>query len=178
MATAIAGAGFPNANMEALITESVSPDADEDRRVEWHQLWIAVRRWQWSSLAVVPASPTDWAVQVARSLTRVGSIHLGTAVQLLNATQMPHSAIRSFVNHLDEARSNARSVIVACSNPARNEAAIPVILSADAVILAVVREESTFRHTKQLIKLFGSRIIGSVVLPPAYKPPAPAPERR
>jgi hypothetical protein len=158
--------------MEAVITESVSPETDDDRRVEWHQLWVSVRRWQWSSLAVVPASPTDWAVQVARSLTRVGSIHLGTAVQLLDASQMPKSAIRSFTSYLDDARAQARSVVVACSNPARNEASIPVILAADAVILAIVRDESTFKGTQQLLKLFGPRIIGSVLLPKSLTRPA------
>jgi hypothetical protein len=157
--------------MEAAVTESVSPEIEDDRRVEWHQLWVAVRRWQWSSLAIVPASPTDWAVHVARSLVRVGSIHLGTAVQLLDATQMPKSAISSFTNYLEDARVVARSVIVACSNPSRNEASIPVILSADAVILAIVRDESTFKGTEQLVKLFGPRIIGSVVLPQSMSRP-------
>jgi hypothetical protein len=151
--------------MEASVTEAVGVDADDSRRVEWHQLWIAVRRWQWTSLAIVPVSPTDWAVHVARSLVRVGSIHLGAAVQLLDASQVPKGAVGTFTNYLEDARRSARSVILACPQPARNEAAIPIILSADAILLAVVREESSFKGTEQILKLFGPRIIGSVVLP-------------
>ena len=92
-------------------------------------------------------------------------------MQLLDATQMPKSAISSFTNYLEDARVVSRSVVVACSNPSRNEASIPVILSADAVILAIVRDESTFKGTEQLVKLFGPRIIGSVVLPKSMSRP-------
>jgi hypothetical protein len=151
--------------MEAGVTDSVGLEPDETSRVEWHQLWIAVCRWRWSSLAVVPASPTDWSLRVARSLMRVGSIHLGGPVQLMDACDVASNAVSTFTTYLDDARQTPRSLILACPSPAQNEAAIPIILAADAVLLAVVLDESSFKSTSQILKLFGPRIIGSVTLP-------------
>jgi hypothetical protein len=146
-------------------TELVEVELKDGRRTEWHQLWISLRRWQWSALAVVPASPSNWPMRISRSLARVGSIHVQSPVQLLDVTDVTTDEVSKATEYIEAARTGSRSVVVSCPHPTTNEISIPVVLAADAVLLAVVLGESSFKSTQQVLELFGPRIIGSVVVP-------------
>jgi len=138
---------------------------EKGSRVEWHNLWFATRRWSWSSLAVVPSSPKLSSFVVAQELSWVGSYHLPRSVQLFDARGITQEVSGLPMEMLASARKDDRVVVVAADSVFDNEAAIPLVLAADAILLCIVLGRSDFKTTRQTLELLGSKVIGSLTLP-------------
>jgi hypothetical protein len=138
---------------------------EKGSRVEWHHLWFAARRWDWSSLAVVPSSPKLSSFGVAQELSWVGSYHMARSVQLLDARGITQDTSGLPMEMLASARKDERVVVVSADSVFDNEAAIPLVLAADAILLCVVLGKSDFKTTRQTLELLGSKVIGSLTLP-------------
>ena len=70
---------------------------------EWQRLWLAVESRPWRSLALVPAgtgAPLDFTLVVAVTLSRTGMVHVGTPLQVADATSVSLSQLTAFINEV------------------------------------------------------------------------------
>ncbi len=153
----------PAANVVAAPFKARSED--RGARVQWHHLWFAARRWKWSSLAIVPSSPKLSSFRVAQELSWVGSYHMPRSVQLFDARGITQDMSGLPLEMLSSAGRNDDTVIMATDSEFDNEAAIPMLLAADAILICVVLDASDFKTTRQTLDLLGSKVIGSLTLP-------------
>jgi hypothetical protein len=138
---------------------------DQDRlNVDWHLLWFATRRWDWSSLAIVPADRGLSTLPVAKSLTWVGAYH-PQPVELVNAVDIPLEQAGKLAARLKSAAPLHNILIAAMDSVFDNQAAIPVMLAADAVLLVVALGQTDFSAARQTLELLGQKTIGCVTLP-------------
>ena len=70
---------------------------------------------------------------------------------------------------LASAGKEERMLIMATDSIFDNEAAIPLLLAADAILLCVVLERSDFNTTRRTLDLLRSKVIGSLTLPKNLK---------
>jgi hypothetical protein len=138
---------------------------EKGSRVEWHHLWFAACRWKWSSLAIVPSSPGLSSFGVAQELAWVGSYHMPRSVQLFDARGITREMSGIPLEMLANAGKEDRALVMATDSIFDNEAAIPLLLAADAILLCVVLERSDFKTTRQTLDLLRSKVIGSLTLP-------------
>jgi hypothetical protein len=153
----------PAANV--LVAPFKARAEERGHRVQWHHLWFAVRRWKWSSLAIVPSSPKLSSFRVAQELSWVGSYHMPRSVQLFDARGITQDMSGLPLEMLASAGKDENMVVMATDSVFDNEAAIPMVLAADAVLLCIVLERSDFKTTRQTLDLLGSKVIGSLTLP-------------
>jgi hypothetical protein len=149
-----------------VLTKAHPAQQDQDRlNVDWHLLWFATRRWDWSSLAIVPASRGLSPLPVAKSLTWVGAYHLPQPVEMVNAVDIRLEQAGNLAARLKAAAHLHNILIVAMDSVFENQAAIPVMLAADAVLLVVALGRSDFSSARQTLELLGQKTIGCVTLP-------------
>jgi hypothetical protein len=150
----------------AVATKPPPARQDQDRlNVGWHLLWFATRRWEWSSLAVVPASRGLSTLPVAQALTWVGAYHLPQPVELVNAIDIPLEQAGRLAARLKSATPLNNILITAMDSVFDNQAGIPVMLAADAVLLVIALGQSDFSSARQTVELLGQKAIGCVTLP-------------
>ncbi len=137
---------------------------------EWQRLWLAVEPHPWRSLALVPAGdggPRDFALLVAVTLSRTGMVHMGSPLQVADATNVTLGQLAAFMKEVGRCTANGQRLLIAL--PSVNKSAITATIAqaADAAVLCVLAEEMTSNQAKETIKLVGRpRFIGSAIFHP------------
>ena len=139
---------------------------------EWQRLWLAVERQPWRSLALVPAgegASLDFTLIVALTLSRTGMVHVGSPLQVADATNVSLSQLTAFCNEVSRCTSSGQRLIVAL--PPVGSSAVPISIAqvTDAAVLCVLADKMTASQSKETIKLVGrNRFIGSAIFHPRH----------
>jgi hypothetical protein len=161
---------------------------------ELQELWFATRRKDWKSLVVVPAAAGLSAYPLAKALGEIGSIIRMSPVQVVNAEGMDLTRIAELVaditDELSPQRASSvwtsgapgnngpsgwegsvqrsgqdRAIIVASEPVVENPLALPLVLSADAVLLCMTLGDTAVASARHTIELVGrERIIGTALV--------------
>ncbi|AHG87671.1 hypothetical protein J421_0134 [Gemmatirosa kalamazoonensis] len=132
---------------------------------EWAQLWFAIQRHSWSTLAVVPAERTQNAFGPARALAVAGHVYRAGAVKMIDATKADAREIQGIIAAAKDAAAAGAQVVIALGSPLVNPAAIAIARAADAVVLAVPLGEAMLADSRRVIESIGrEHFIGSVAV--------------
>ena len=145
---------------------------------EWQRLWLAVESRPWSSLALVPASDgasIDFTLTIAMTLSRTGMVHLGSSIQIADATQVPLSQLSAFSNEVRRCTSNGQRLLVALP-PTKDSAVTAAIAQlADVALLCVLSNRMSTDQAKRTVQLVGpARFLGSAIFHPKDVNPQPS----
>jgi hypothetical protein len=140
-----------------------------------HGLWFAVQSRPWSSLAVVPAGPGESALAVGNALYDVGALVSGGPMRLLDARAVTLASSANFIVNMSSLVSapgerrtgGAQRVVVVLSSVIEQLAGVPIVLSADAVVLTMTLGKTTVDSARRTLELVGeSRVLGCILVPP------------
>jgi len=151
------------------------PASEPWRSADWQKLWLSVRQKNWSSLALVPGAvgaPADFALTIAVTLARIGMMHLGTPIQVADATTIPLVHLVQFTDELSRIKADGELALVALAPASENPITVSLAQAADACVLCVLLEAMSVADTRDTVVSIGSnRFIGQAVF---RSPPEPA----
>jgi len=134
---------------------------------EIQQLWFALRRKEWSSLAVIAVEPNTSARFIAEGLAAVGELHRGVPVKLVNGEGATVAASSRLAVALSTHVAAGAMAIAVLDSVVENQAGIPVALTADAILLAVSLRRSKRSSLERTLELLGKdRVLGTVAIRP------------
>src|SRR5690349_6454039 len=93
-----------------------SPPGEPWRDPEWQRLWLAVDQRPWRSLALIPAgegASLDFSLVVAVTLSRTGMVHLGSPIQVADATRVPLDQLTRFLAEVRRCTNEGERLLVA-----------------------------------------------------------------
>lgn len=137
------------------------------RDPEWQRLWLSVQSKPWSSLAIVPAAdggPLDFTLRIAVTLARTGMVHLGSPVQVADATKVPLAYLTQFLEEVQRCTRAGDRILVALAPLAKNPVTLSIAQATDAAVLCVLFDRMSSAETKKTVAKVGfNRFVGSVI---------------
>ncbi|MEO7360834.1 MAG: hypothetical protein ABI120_10920 [Gemmatimonadaceae bacterium] len=147
------------------------PQTDRAARAEcaphddWAQLWFAVQRYDWCTLAVVSASPGANVVEAAQALVSAGRMYNDGGVELIDATNATPATVDRIIASMSGAVARDARLVVALDSPLANPASIPIARHANIALLAVRLGTATLESTRRALGVIGrDSFVGSVAL--------------
>ncbi len=134
---------------------------------EWQRLWLAVESRPWRALALVPAgegAPADFALTIALTLSRTGMVHVGSPIQVADATHVTLSQLSAFSNEVKRHTLTGQRLLVALPSVVASAVSASIAQATDAAVLCVLANKMSSSDSKKTIKQVGqSRFIGSAI---------------
>jgi len=156
----------------SLAARALQPEAWKD--TEWQKLWLSLRTRTWSSMAVVPAgtgAPPEFALTIAVTLARIGTMHLGEPIQVADATKIPLVHLMQFSEELARLKADNEHVLIALAPIVDNPIGISIAQTTDAAMLCILLEHMSTGEAKDTIERIGNaRFVGSAVFHGANLP--------
>ena len=151
------------------------------------ELWFSIRRREWKSLVVVPATPEGSALPIAQALGEVGGLILMAPVPVINAEGADLPRIATLVMEMggeaptssvwtsagrggspadwDSPKVKGQVSIIAVDSVVSNPLVLPLALAADAVLICIEIGKTDLASVKHTVELIGrERLLGSVLL--------------
>jgi len=151
--------------IEPSMRRAFAGQSAEQLHDDWSQLWFAIQRYQWTTLAVLSGSPSESAMGTATMLAAAARQYLEGALELVDASNLIPSAVDHIIASMNGAAARGSQMIIALDCPLRNPASIPIARHADVSILAVRLGESALETTRRSIEVVGQHhFVGSVAL--------------
>jgi hypothetical protein len=151
----------PTPNSTALVLRG--PDARDD--VQLQRLWLAARRRDWRSLAVIATSKSADTLRVAELLASLAWSYRGQPSCVMDLRDL---SLRLAEYHQREARQlteRGNIVIIALRSIFENPTAAAVARSADATLLCVDLGRAQLKVAEQTIAEVGrDRVLGAIVV--------------
>ena len=149
-------------------------NAEPWQDAEWQRLWLAVERHSWRSLALIPAgggASADFTLTIAMTLSRTGMVHLGTPLQVADATSVSLSQLTAFTGEVNRVTNTGQRLIVALPAVGSSAVTAAIAQAVDAAVMCVLAEKMTSGDAKKTIRLVGrARFIGSAIFYPHGSP--------
>ena len=137
---------------------------------DWQRLWLAIEGKAWRALALVPAgdgAAADFTLTIAVALSRTAMVHLGSPIQVADATRVPLNQLTPFLDEVRKVTSAGERLLVALPPTSSGPICTSIAQSADAAILCVLLEKMTANQANHAIRTVGhSRFLGSVIIHP------------
>ena len=138
------------------------------RDPEWQRLWLSLQGAQWRSLAIVPAGeggPPDFPLRIAVTLARTGMVHLGSPIQVADASTVPLASLASFTEEVRRCVDAGDRILLALGPITNSPISVSIAQASDAAVLCVLLERMTTAQAKKTVGEIGqSRFVGSVIL--------------
>jgi hypothetical protein len=143
------------------------PAAEPWQDAEWQRLWLSARQRNWSSLAIVPGgagAPPDFALIIAVTLARIGTMHLGAPVQVADATNVPLVHLTQLTGEIARLKAEGELVLVAVAPARESPITVSLAQSVDCSMLCVLLEAMSALDAHKTIASIGqNRFIGQVI---------------
>jgi hypothetical protein len=134
---------------------------------EWQRLWLALEHRPWKSFAVVAAAmgaPPDFPLRIAVTLARTGMMHLGTPIQVADATRIPLTALASFVEEMERCVNSGDRIVLALAPPQENPTTAALARSTDSALLCIMLERMKSAEARKTVDQIGSaKFVGSAI---------------
>jgi len=135
-------------------------------RPEWQNLWLALERQDWRTLALVPPGPSrpGFTLDVAVGLVHTGSVHLGVPIRIADAVDISLPHLRQFIQELNSLREAGDRVLVCLGGVRNNSTTAPIAQAADRALLCLELNQSKLADAKATMKAVGQKhFLGSAV---------------
>ena len=147
---------------------------DADRALptlEAQQLWFRVRRFDWTSLVLVPSGPGTSTGEIAARLYEAGRVLSEGPVALVQTESMDFEAIADLVLELSSRPKLARTApdqkrtVISIHSVLEKPLATGIAQAADAALLCVQLRQASLADGRATLDLVGrERFVGSVLL--------------
>ena len=138
---------------------------------EYQQLWFALQRRPWKSLAVVPVGAGGSARDVVSALCAVGQVQAHSPLLFFDARGVDLWRVSSLLEEMAVESRQADRILLVLDPLLENLAGVPIARAADAVLLCVDLGHSDFASARRTIELVGAeRVLGSVAISPGRAP--------
>lgn len=149
------------------------------RDPDWQRLWLAVEAKPWRSLALIPAgvgASPDFTLVVAVALSRTGMVHLGSPVQVADATGVQLNQLTAFLSEVHRCTSTGERLIIALPPTEGNPITASLVQATDAAILCVLLDRMSTADAQKTVKTVGqARFLGSAIFRPQQISAVPKP---
>jgi len=153
----------PPASTSIERAQGVDPWQD----AEWQRLWLAIEGRPWRTLALIPAgegASPNFTPLVAMVLSRIGMVHLGSPVQVADATQVRLNQLTAFFNEVERSTRQGERLLVALPPAGKNAVTASIAKSTDSALLCIMNERMSTSDAKRTVNLIGaSRFLGSAI---------------
>jgi hypothetical protein len=131
---------------------------------EMQNLWLAMLRHNWSTLAVVPGDGSVSALEVATAIAQVGAGFRGRPIPVISTYDRDLAAIANLIADLQQTDRSAgeargspwpKQVIVALETVITNPLNVAVALACDVALLCVEMGQTSLADTSRTIELIG-----------------------
>ena len=161
----------PNAPGTGIaLASSVEPWHDS----EWQRLWLAVEARPWRTLAIIPAgegASLDFTPFIAMALSRTGMVHLGSPVQVADATHVPLNQLTAFFGEVERSTRTGGRLLIALPPAAASAITASIAQASDAALLCILTGKMSSRAARHTVKLIGAaRFVGSAMFHPHQVP--------
>jgi hypothetical protein len=140
--------------------------------VRLQRLWLAARRREWQSLAVVAVSKSADSLPVANLLANLAWSYRGQPSCVFDLRDL---SLRLVDYHMHEMRTAAEAgniVVIALRSIFENPTAAPMARGADATVLCIDLGSAQLKAAEKTIAEIGrERVLGAIVVHPP--PPTP-----
>ena len=140
------------------------------QEAEWQRLWLAIEGKRWKTLALIPAgkgASLRFTPLVAMILSRTGMVHLGSPVQVADATSVPLNQLTAFFGEVERSTQNGERLLIALPPADDHAVTVSIAQGADAALLCILNERMSSSAAKRTVKLIGpSRFLGSAIFHP------------
>ena len=134
---------------------------------EWQRLWLAIQGRPWRTLALIPAgegASAQFTPLIAMILSRTGMVHLGSPVQVADATHVSLNQLTAFFAEVERCTRQGERLLVALPPAGENAITVSIAQAADAALLCILNERMSSSAAKRTVKLVGaSRFLGSAI---------------
>ena len=138
--------------------------------VEWQRLWLSIESRPWRTLALIPAgegASLQFTPLIAVILSRTGMVHLGSPVQVADATHVSLSQLTAFFSEVERSTRQGERLLIALPPAGENAITASIAQAADAALLCILNQRMSSGAAKRTIKLIGaSRFLGSAIFHP------------
>lgn len=129
------------------------------------QLWFAVLRHEWRSLAVVPVAPGSSGLEVANALSEIGGIHRRAPLVVFESLKLELKQVASMLQELSAEAQEEGRALVALDSPLSNLSGVPIARAADRVLLVIDLGKTDLASAREVMDLVGrDKVIGAVVI--------------
>jgi hypothetical protein len=146
--------------------QSIEPWRDR----EWQRLWLSLENQPWKSFAVVAAAsgaPQDFPLRIAVTLARTGMMHLGTPIQVADATRIPLTALASFIEEMERCVESGDRILLALAPPQENPTTAALARSTDSALLCIMLERMKSSEARKTVDQIGAaKFVGSAIFHP------------
>ena len=164
-------ANAPSSEMQR--PTAVEPWHDAD----WQRLWLAIESRPWKTLAIIPAgegATLDFSPFIAMALSRTGMVHLGSPVQVADATHVPLNQLTAFFGEVERSTRTGGRLLIALPPASRSAITVSIAQQSDAALLCILIGKMSSRSARNTVKLIGApRFVGSALFHPHQVTTAP-----
>jgi len=147
------------------IERSAPPEPWQD--AEWQRLWLAIEGRPWKTLALIPAgggASPQFTPLIAMILSRTGMVHLGSPVQVADATHVSLNQLTAFFGEVERSTRQGERLLIALPPTGENAITVSIAQAADAALLCILNERMSSSAAKRTVRLIGaSRFLGSAI---------------
>jgi hypothetical protein len=141
-----------------------SPNLADDLRFQ--QLWLALEKRPWRSLALLAGSKGVATLDVADLLAKVAWWYSGEPTSVFDLRDLSVRLVDHQLRELDQQLAAGDRVFIALRSTLENPSAARVAQACDAVALLVTLGETDMKSAEQTINTVGrERFLGSILLP-------------
>ena len=113
----------------------------------------------------------DFTLSVAMALSRTGMVHLGTPIQVADATRIPLNQLTPFLEEVRRCTDKGDRLLIALPPTASSPICAAIAQATDAAVLCVLLNRMNSSEAERTIRLVGQgRFLGSAIFHP--NPPA------
>ena len=135
--------------------------------VQLQQLWVAIQRRPWNSLAILAAGKGVSTIEFANVLAKVAWFYRGQPTCVFDLRDLSLRLVEHELQEIAIQVEQGELVFVALRSLDENPTARPIARAADAAILCVKLGETRMTAAERAIAEIGrERFLGSVVLAP------------
>ncbi|MES1174364.1 MAG: hypothetical protein ABUL62_08540 [Myxococcales bacterium] len=162
---------------QGLALSTAQSDIATWRDPEWQRLWLAVEARPWRALALIPAGQgalPNFTLVVAVALSRTGMVHLGSPIQVADATRIQLGDLNPFIDEVRRCTRNGDRLLVALPPLEGNPITGSIVQAADAAMLCVQLDRMKTSEAQKTVRQVGaSRFIGSAIFHAQGTSPTP-----
>ncbi|HEY4103148.1 MAG TPA: hypothetical protein VGM44_04625, partial [Polyangiaceae bacterium] len=109
----------------------------------------------------------DFSLVVAVALSRTGMVHLGSPIQVADATRVPLNQLTAFLEEVRRCTNTGERLLVALPPTGKSPITATIAQATDAAVLCVQLDCMTSAQAKQTLKVVGqTRFLGSAIFRP------------
>jgi hypothetical protein len=151
------------ATTEALIVPPKAGPLTDDPKTQ--QLWIALQRRPWRSLAVVSASKGVGTLKVANDLAKIAWWYSGQPTCVFDMRDLSLRLLEHQLREMGAQLKGGERVFIALRSSAENPTAVPLARAADAAVLCVQLGTTDFRSAERTLDAVGrTKFIGTILV--------------